>query len=225
MPRRRTRVSFDARALPLILGLLILWFAYRTPGFAITVCVAFAAVAASIWLLGSKRRIRELHQWGAVSNMYTLSPEAFEAHVAGTYEALGYKTTVTRRIGDQGLDVLAVRGQERIGVQCKRTTEAVSNSAVQEAYAGKAHYQCSSAAVVALGGFTTGARSLAATTGVSLFDGSAYADLFHRATATLPNRSVWNVLPTPRARMRALICASISAVTIVVGIAGITSRP
>lgn len=210
---------------PVVAALLLLGLAYYLPGFAFLVAAVFALLAVGFWLVGARTRIRELHRWGAVSNMYALSPEAFEAHVANTYGALGYKTSVTRRVGDQGIDVLAERGQERIGIQCKRTTEAVSNSAVQEAYAGKAHYQCSSASVIALGGFTSSARSLASTTGVSLIDGPAYADLFHRANATVPTRSVLNVFPKRRMAMNAVICALVALVTFGVGLVRVAAPP
>lgn len=225
MARRRSRTSFDVRIVPFVAALILLGVAYSRPGFAFLVAVVFAVLALSIWLVGAQDRIRELHRWGTVSNMYALSPEAFESHVADTYAALGYTASVTPRVGDQGIDVLAQRGQERIGIQCKRTTEAVSNGAVQEAYAGKAHYQCSSASVIALGGFTRAARSLASTTGVALVDGAAYADLFHRASAALPRRAVWNVPPKRRAATNAVACACVALGTFAVGLAGVNAPP
>ena len=223
--RRRTRPGFDARAIPVVALILFVGSAFAIPGLAFGEAAAFAAIACALWFVGARRRITELHRWGAVSNFYTLSPEDFERHVAATYAALGYKVSLTRRIGDQGIDVLAERSQERIGIQCKRTTETVSNSAVQEAYAGKAHYRCTSGAVVSLGGFTAPARALAATTGISLVDGNAYADLFHRATATLPQRSVWSVLPRGRILLSAACCAVIALVALALGTARATFPP
>lgn len=223
--RRRSRPGFDTRAIPVVAVVLFIGSAYAIPGLAFAEACAFALIACTLWLVGGRRRINELHRWGAVTNLYALSPEDFERHVAATYAALGYKVSLTKRIGDQGIDVVAERSQERIGIQCKRTTETVSNSAVQEAYAGKAHYRCTSGAVVSLGGFTAPARALAATTGINLMDGNAYADLFHRATATLPTRSVWSVIPRGRILLSALSCAVVALLAVALGTARATFPP
>jgi hypothetical protein len=180
--------------------------------------IAFGAVAIAIWYSGAQNRLKHIHRWGAVANMYALTPDDFEQHVAQTYEALGYQTTVTARVGDQGIDVIAIRGPEKIGIQCKRSNDRVANGAVQEAFAGKAHYRCSHAAVIALGGFTTSAKSLSTSTGVTLIDGSSYADLFHRAQAALPNRSPWTVIPYRRTVLGAAAFAAMSVISLSIGL-------
>lgn len=211
MGRRRSRARFDSRLIPLMVGILLFTIAFYSPTFAHLFTIVFALLAVGFWLIGASRRASDIRRWTAVANMYALSPDAFEHHVADTYSAMGYRTRVTKRVGDQGLDVIAERGKERLGIQCKRTTEPTSNSAVQEAYAGKAHYQCTSAAVVALGGFTSSALALASTTGVIVIDGAAYADLVHRAKAATSSRPFWQVFPKRQMALNAAICA-ISAV-------------
>lgn len=224
MRRRRSRPTFDATTIPVLGIALFLLSAWAFPRFALAAALILGVAAIVLWYIGARKRLRTIERWAAVSNMYALSPEEFEGHVASTYRALGYRTTTTRRIGDQGIDVLAERGQERIGIQCKRTTETVSNSAVQEAYAGQAHYKCTSSAVVSLGGFTAPARALAATTGVRLIDGIGYADLFHRASAAKPARPLWTVIPPGRVALSALSCGAAACIALWLGITRLNAQ-
>jgi HJR/Mrr/RecB family endonuclease len=83
---------------------------FRFPALGIACAVVLAIAGAAVWYLGARKRRAQLHRWRAISNMQDLSPEAFEQHVADTYERLGYKVTVTPIVGDQGIDVIAERG-------------------------------------------------------------------------------------------------------------------
>ena len=78
---------------------------------------------------------------------------------------------VTVECGDQGVDILAVRGGKTYAIQCKNYAGAVGNAAVQEAYAGAEYYGCDVPAVVCPTMFTASARELAESTGVELWDG------------------------------------------------------
>lgn len=96
----------------------------------------------------------------------------FEAYVALVLADNGFRhVEVTRTSGDQGVDILAERGEKLYGIQCKNYAGAVGNFAVQEAYAGAQFYGCDAAAVICPGEFTRSARELAASTGVLLWDG------------------------------------------------------
>lgn len=78
---------------------------------------------------------------------------------------------VTVECGDQGVDILAVRGGKTYAIQCKNYAGAVGNTAVQEAYAGAEYYGCDIPVVVCPTDFTIPARELAESTGVELWDG------------------------------------------------------
>lgn len=99
-----------------------------------------------------------------------MSGPQFEAFVAEVLRASGHQATVLGGSGDQGVDVIAVRNDQRIAIQCKNHAKRVGNKPVQEVFAGARHHNCRHAWVVAPAGFTKGAFELAATTGVSLFD-------------------------------------------------------
>jgi len=95
----------------------------------------------------------------------------FEAYVALVLEDNGFRhVELTKGSGDQGVDILAERNGKSYAIQCKNYAGAVGNFAVQEAFAGAQHYGCELAAVICPGTFTRGAKELAATTGVLLWD-------------------------------------------------------
>ncbi len=97
-----------------------------------------------------------------------LYPDEFEGFVADVFRHLGFTVEVTGQSGDQGVDAVACRGPLRVAIQAKRYIDAVGNAAVQQVYAGMAHHRCHRCVVVASSGFTSGAISLAQSTGCLL---------------------------------------------------------
>ena len=96
----------------------------------------------------------------------------FEEYVAQVLRDNGFRhVEVTVECGDQGVDILAVRGGKTYAIQCKNYAGAVGNTAVQEAYAGAEYYGCDIPVVVCPTDFTIPARELAESTGVELWDG------------------------------------------------------
>lgn len=96
----------------------------------------------------------------------------FEAYVAQVLGDNGFRRIeLTKGSGDQGVDILAERNGKAYAIQCKNYAGSVGNFAVQEAYAGAQFYGCEEAAVICPGEFTRGAKELAASTGVHLWDG------------------------------------------------------
>lgn len=102
-----------------------------------------------------------------------MSGPQFEMFVAEVLRAIGYRTTVLGGSGDQGVDVIAIGNDQRIGVQCKNYAKPVGNKPVQEVYAGARHHDCNKAMVVAPMGFTKGAVALAKSVGVELHDSTS----------------------------------------------------
>ena len=72
---------------------------------------------------------------------------------------------------DYGVDLLGEYNGERWAIQCKYYTRPVDGSAVQEAVAGMAYYDCNRAMVVTNASFTPAARELAQANGVELLEG------------------------------------------------------
>jgi len=105
-----------------------------------------------------------------LSSVRYMSGAQFEMLVANVLRRLGYQTTVLGGSGDQGVDVIAKAGNEKIAIQCKNYAKPVGNRPVQEVYAGARHHGCTAAWVVAPQGFTKGAVALARSVGVLLHD-------------------------------------------------------
>lgn len=77
---------------------------------------------------------------------------------------------LTQASNDQGIDIIAYKNHKKYGFQCKYYEKPVGNSAVQEAYAGAAYYNCDKACVITNNTFTRSAIQLADETNVILYD-------------------------------------------------------
>lgn len=93
----------------------------------------------------------------------------YEAQVANYLRKKGYRgVEVTKATGDYGVDITAYKNGKKYAVQCKRYSQPVGISAVQEVVAGKVHYNCEKAMVVTNNVFTAAAQKLAAENDVIL---------------------------------------------------------
>ena len=103
-------------------------------------------------------------------NWKAMRDEEWEDYLVEVCRTLGAKVERTGRAGDQGVDLIVQFGDRRIAVQAKGYHHAVNNAAIQQAYAGMAHYGCSNCAAITNSRFTPGAKALAQSTGCSLID-------------------------------------------------------
>ena len=87
-----------------------------------------------LWRLMTGRRNR-------AQRCLRLTGFEFEEYMAQVLRDNGFRhVEVTVECGDQGVDILAVRGGKTYAIQCKNYAGAVGNAAVQEAYAGAEYY-------------------------------------------------------------------------------------
>ena len=61
-----------------------------------------------------------------------ITPHEFEALVAVLYEKVGYTTYLTSRSNDNGVDVIALKNDEILFIQCKHTKHSVGREAVKD---------------------------------------------------------------------------------------------
>lgn len=94
----------------------------------------------------------------------------FEKFIAELFFKMGYQSEITKASGDQGIDVIASKNGNTIGIQTKCYSSSVGNSAIQEAVAGKNHYRLDKAIVVTNNFFTDSARQLAQSNSIILWD-------------------------------------------------------
>ena len=90
-----------------------------------------------------------------------LSGAEFEQWVTTVLESAGMPSENIRHSGDFGVDVVTTVGATRVGIQAKRYSSSVGNSAVQQALAGSGYHGCELAAVVTQSRFTSAARKQA----------------------------------------------------------------
>jgi restriction system protein len=121
-------------------------------------------------------RIGELVPNGPAFETFTtnMNPSEFEAFCAEQIQKAGWDARITQASRDQGVDVIAGKGDLRVVLQCKLYSNPVGNKAVQEIVAGRAHERANYGAVVTNTTYTTPAEELAATNGILLLH---YSDL------------------------------------------------
>ena len=100
----------------------------------------------------------------------------FENFISKLFFNNGYKTNVTKASGDQGIDVILEKNEQKIGIQCKCYSSKVSNSAIQEAVAGKLYYRLDRVMVITNNYFTKSAIELAKINDVELWDRNVLLD-------------------------------------------------
>ena len=98
----------------------------------------------------------------------TMMPVDYEHWCASLLNSMGWDAKPTVATGDQGADIVAQKNNVRIVVQCKLYGTPVGNAAVQEVFAAKSHYRADHAVVMTNSHYTTSAKSLAKSTGVTL---------------------------------------------------------
>ena len=103
---------------------------------------------------------------------HQMSGTEYEEVCADYLKSIGYRNVrLTRNTGDNGIDILAEKNGKLLGVQCKcYFGHNVGVKAVQEAYAGRAFYECDEVAVFTNSVFTRQAVDTAAAIGVTLYD-------------------------------------------------------
>jgi HJR/Mrr/RecB family endonuclease/cell division protein FtsB len=106
----------------------------------------------------------------------------FEQCFATILGLLGYSDiSITSGSGDFGIDVLANNDGILYGFQCKLYSTAVGNDAIQQAYAGRNHYNCNIAVVVTNNYFTDQAKKQAQENRVILWDRNTLKEKIRKA--------------------------------------------
>lgn len=105
-----------------------------------------------------------------ISDIDLMNGHAFEDFIAMLFSKMGFSSNVTKGSGDQGIDVLAEKDGRKIGIQTKRYSSKVTNTAVQEVVAGLKFYDCDQGLVIINNYFTDSARELAEVNDIVLWD-------------------------------------------------------
>ncbi|MBD8015043.1 restriction endonuclease [Planococcus wigleyi] len=105
----------------------------------------------------------------------------FELFVGNVLQKLGFTVTQTKGSGDQGVDLIALKNDKKYAIQTKRYSSNVSNTAIQEAVAGKNYYTADYAWVITNSDYTKGAREIAQATNTLLWNGNKLKEMLEFA--------------------------------------------
>ena len=94
----------------------------------------------------------------------------FELFLKDLYERKGYVVELKSTSSDFGIDLLATKSGEKLGIQAKRYNSTVGVSAIQEVVAGAKYYNASKSVVITNSMFSKNAISLAERNNVQLID-------------------------------------------------------
>lgn len=101
-------------------------------------------------------------------NVDSLDSHEFEHYCSDLLGRAGWISKTTQASGDQGIDIIARLGGIKAVFQCKKYSQPVGNTAIQEIIAGRIYEQANVAAVVTNASFTPSAKKLAASANVHL---------------------------------------------------------
>ena len=128
-----------------------------------------------------------------LSDLYALDPVEFERLVGMVFSTLGYDVEVTKRSGDEGIDLELHRGDERSLAQCKRYRGTVGQPEIRDFYGVLIHENAVRGYFVTTGQFSLAASTWAQGKQIALTDG---VDLL----SALENSGL---VPAPRAKAQA----------------------
>jgi Holliday junction resolvasome RuvABC ATP-dependent DNA helicase subunit len=109
-------------------------------------------------------------QAGLLQQLRSMSGEEFERWVAALFRGLGYSATLTKVVGDHGIDLFLQRGSDRLAVQCKRWTDSVGESTVRDFFGSLLNAGISHGMIVTTSTFSSQARIFAEKNGIRLLD-------------------------------------------------------
>ncbi|MHC1775356.1 MAG: restriction endonuclease [Lentimicrobium sp.] len=130
-------------------------------------------------LVGKIEYSNEQRKKYSISDTDLMNGVQFENFIALLFKFMGYRTTITPASGDQGIDIIAEKDNEKIGIQAKRYSNVVSNSAIQEVKAGIAHYNCDKGMVITNNVFTKSAISLAESNEIILWNRQKLSEIIN----------------------------------------------
>ncbi|MBR3884982.1 MAG: restriction endonuclease [Clostridia bacterium] len=105
-----------------------------------------------------------------ITDIDLMSGYEFEKYISRLFQKMGYSAYATQETNDQGVDVIAEKGDVKIAIQTKCYNGVVGNSAIQEIVAGMKYYDADKAMVITNSTFTRSAIELAQKNNVQLWD-------------------------------------------------------
>lgn len=145
----------------------------------------------------------------ALDDLYELSPTEFERVVGDLFKALGYEVSITRQVGDEGVDLNLIRGDERSLAQCKRYRGTVGQPLIRDFYGAVVHERAARGYLVTTGLYSVAAQTWAAGKNLVLVDGVDLAAALNNAGLSIGARP--QIEPLRKTALTELIATALKA--------------
>lgn len=177
MARKRRRNDPFAELIAPIILLAYFGFYYWTRSFqqATVLTLILACLLIGLLVIFALWKREKLKKSG-IHEIDKMDGRQFEKYLEVLFKSLGYKTKLTRYVGDYGADLILEKDGKKIVVQAKRYSKDVGINAVQEIAAAMPHYKADEAWIVTNRDFTEAARNLAKSNGVKLINRTKLID-------------------------------------------------
>lgn len=126
---------------------------------------------------GKWSTLEQIKQWkeidtGLSTNFSNLTHFEFEHFVAKLFQKMGYQTTVTKKTGDYGIDVLAKKDNDMIAIQVKKNSHGnnVGDVVVQNTLGSMWRYKANKAIIITTSDFTVMAHEQAKEAPIELWN-------------------------------------------------------
>ncbi len=143
----------------------------------------------------------------SLADLYALDPEEFERLVGTVFESLGYEVRLTKRSGDEGIDLELFKGTERSIAQCKRYRGTVGQPDIRDFYGVLVHENAVRGYFVTTGNFSLAASTWAQGKPIALVDGVDFLAALGNSGTALPVASPEHESPAHQEIARAVIAA------------------
>lgn len=128
-----------------------------------------------------KKRQEIFNQIQSKKILDSISPQEFELIVLEAFARLGYEVAHTSWSGDEGIDGILVKGENKIAIQCKKQVNKVGQPAIRDFLGAIGHANCSEGIFITTSAFTIPAKSFVKGKKIRLMDGEEILD-FLRTT-------------------------------------------
>ncbi|MEQ8175073.1 MAG: restriction endonuclease [Syntrophomonadaceae bacterium] len=113
---------------------------------------------------------------GTIVDVDLMNDEEFERFIISLFFKMGYKTTSTRMAGEFGVNLIASKNGNKIGIQAKCNVSNITQEEIQLLRGGLNQYQLGQGLAITNMYFTAGAVRLADTSGIVLWNRDVLRD-------------------------------------------------
>lgn len=119
----------------------------------ILICVGVITI-----IVRRRQKMSQLKSMQLASDIDMMNSAEFETYIMTLLKARGYHARRAHHIIDHGVDIIANRGRERIGVQTRRSAHKLDHKTVQHAVAGAQLHRSQATMVITNNYFTERAQ-------------------------------------------------------------------